>query len=208
MINGAAIVEGFHRLRLVATLRPVCAAGCASTVGFNHELSGNDIGVGVGNNWFGRTVMAATIARRGPPSVICIRLLVGLVFLSEGIQKFMYPDQLGRAASSGSASTATFFADLDGVVEIVCGTLVLLGLLTRVAAVPLLIDMVGAIVLTKLRALQPGGFLGVEGFWGMAHAARTDLSMLLGLIFLLWSGPGRWSLDRRLSKRATACGAR
>lgn len=150
MINGAAIVEGFHRLRLVATLRPVCAAGCASTVGFNHELSGNDIGVGVGNNWFGRTVMAATIARRG----------------------------------------------------------VLLGLLTRVAAVPLLIDMVGAIVLTKLRALQPGGFLGVEGFWGMAHAARTDLSMLLGLIFLLWSGPGRWSLDRRLSKRATACGAR
>lgn len=88
------------------------------------------------------------------------------------------------------------------------GTLVLLGLLTRVAAVPLLIDMVGAIVLTKLRALQPGGFLGVEGFWGMAHAARTDLSMLLGLIFLLWSGPGRWSLDRRLSKRATACGAR
>ncbi|APR58755.1 hypothetical protein DSI35_15710 [Mycobacterium tuberculosis] len=67
MINGAAIVEGFHRLRLVATLRPVCAAGCASTVGFNHELSGNDIGVGVGNNWFGRTVMAATIARRGPP---------------------------------------------------------------------------------------------------------------------------------------------
>lgn len=153
--------------------------------------------------------MAATIARRGPPSVICIRLLVGLVFLSEGIQKFMYPDQLGPGRFERiGIPAATFFADLDGVVEIVCGTLVLLGLLTRVAAVPLLIDMVGAIVLTKLRALQPGGFLGVEGFWGMAHAARTDLSMLLGLIFLLWSGPGRWSLDRRLSKRATACGAR
>ncbi len=144
-----------------------------------------------------------------PPSVICIRLLVGLVFLSEGIQKFMYPDQLGPGRFERiGIPAATFFADLDGVVEIVCGTLVLLGLLTRVAAVPLLIDMVGAIVLTKLRALQPGGFLGVEGFWGMAHAARTDLSMLLGLIFLLWSGPGRWSLDRRLSKRATACGAR
>lgn len=145
----------------------------------------------------------------GPPSVICIRLLVGLVFLSEGIQKFMYPDQLGPGRFERiGIPAATFFADLDGVVEIVCGTLVRLGLLTRVAAVPLLIDMVGAIVLTKLRALQPGGFLGVEGFWGMAHAARTDLSMLLGLIFLLWSGPGRWSLDRRLSKRATACGAR
>ncbi|AFE18273.1 hypothetical protein MRGA327_21480 [Mycobacterium tuberculosis RGTB327] len=124
--------------------------------------------------------------------------MVGLVFLSEGIQKFMYPDQLGPGRFERiGIPAATFFADLDGVVEIVCGTLVLLGLLTRVAAVPLLIDMVGAIVLTKLRALQPGGFLGVEGFWGMAHAARTDLSMLLGLIFLLWSGPGRWSLDRR-----------
>lgn len=119
----------------------------------------------------------------GPPSVICIRLLVGLVFLSEGIQKFMYPDQLGPGRFERiGIPAATFFADLDGVVEIVCGTLVLLGLLTRVAAVPLLIDMVGAIVLTKLRALQPGGFLGV-GLLGHGprcpdrpvDAARIDL---------------------------------
>lgn len=127
--------------------------------------------------------MAATIARRGPPSVICIRLLVGLVFLSEGIQKFMYPDQLGPGRFERiGIPAATFFADLDGVVEIVCGTLVLLGLLTRVAAVPLLIDMVGAIVLTKLRALQPGGFRG-RGLLGHGprcpdrpvDAARIDL---------------------------------
>lgn len=139
----------------------------------------------------------------GPPAVICVRLLVGLVFLSEGIQKFLYPHQLGpgRFEKIGIPS-ATFFADLDGVAEIVCGTLVILGLLTRVAAVPLLIDISGAIALTKVRELQPGGFLGVEGFWGMAHDARTDLSMLLGLIFLLWAGPGRWSLDAWLAKPA------
>jgi len=136
----------------------------------------------------------------GPPAVICIRLLVGLVFLSEGIQKFLYPHQLGPGRFERiGIPAATFLADLDGVVEIVCGTLVVIGLLTRIAAIPLLIDIIGAIVLTKIPELRPGGFLGVEGFWGMAHDARTDLSMLLGLIFLLWAGPGRWSLDARLT---------
>lgn len=141
----------------------------------------------------------------GPPAVIGVRLLVGLVFLSEGIQKFLYPNQLGpgRFEKIGIPAAA-FFANLDGLVEIACGTLVILGLMTRAAAVPLLIDITGAIVLTKIRELQPGGFLGVEGFWGMAHDARTDLSMFLGLIFLLWAGPGRWSLDAWLTRPTSA----
>ena len=144
----------------------------------------------------------------GPPAVICVRLLVGLVFLSEGIQKFLYPHQLGPGRFERiGIPAATFFANLDGVVEIVCGTMVVLGLLTRIAAVPLLLDIVGAIVLTKLPELQPGGFLGVQGFWGMAHDARADLSMLLGLIFLLWAGPGQWSLDARLAKPAAVSNA-
>jgi uncharacterized membrane protein YphA (DoxX/SURF4 family) len=139
----------------------------------------------------------------GPSAVICVRLLVGLVFLGEGIQKFLYPHQLGPGRFERiGIPAATFFADLDGIVEIVCGTLIVLGLLTRIAAVPLLVDITGAIVLTKIPELQPGGFLGVEGFWGMAHDARTDLSMLLGLIFLLWAGPGRWSLDAWIAKPA------
>ncbi len=144
----------------------------------------------------------------GPPAVICVRLLVGLVFLSEGIQKFLYPHQLGpgRFEKIGIPA-ATFFANLDGVVEIVCGTMVIIGLLTRVAAVPLLLDIIGAIVLTKVRELEPGGFLGVEGFWGMAHDARTDLSMLLGLLFLVWAGPGQWSLDAWLGKPADVSNA-
>jgi uncharacterized membrane protein YphA (DoxX/SURF4 family) len=136
--------------------------------------------------------------------VICVRLLVGLVFLSEGIQKFLYPHQLGPGRFERiGIPAATFFANLDGIVEIVCGTLIVLGLLARIAAVPLLIDITGAIVLTKIPELRPGGFLGVKGFWGMAHDARTDLSMLLGLIFLLWAGPGRWSVDAWIAKPAT-----
>jgi uncharacterized membrane protein YphA (DoxX/SURF4 family) len=145
----------------------------------------------------------------GPAAVICVRLQVGVVFLSEGIQKFVYPHQLGpgRFTKIGIPA-ATFFADLDGVVEIGCGSLLIVGLLTRLAAVPLLIDICGAIGLTKIRELQPGGFLGVHGFWGMAHDARADWSMLLGLIFLLWVGPGRWSLDHALTRRVGASGGR
>lgn len=109
----------------------------------------------------------------GPPAVICVRLLVGVVFLSEGVQKFLYPHQLGpgRFTTIGIPA-ATFFANLDGVVEILCGTVVIVGLLTRLAAIPLLIDILGAIGLTKVRELQPGGFLGYtdSGGWPTTHA--------------------------------------
>jgi uncharacterized membrane protein YphA (DoxX/SURF4 family) len=83
---------------------------------------------------------------------------------------------------------------------------VVVGLLTRLAAIPLLIDISGAIALTKIPELRPGGFLGVQGSWGMAHDARPDFSMLLGLIFLLITGLGRWSLDAPLARarRSTA----
>jgi hypothetical protein len=59
-----------------------------------------------------------------------------------------------------------------------------LGLVTRLATIPLLIDICAAIVLTKIHELRSGGFGGVAEFWGMAHDARTDFAMLLGLIFL------------------------
>jgi uncharacterized membrane protein YphA (DoxX/SURF4 family) len=139
----------------------------------------------------------------GPAAVVCVRVAVGLVFLSEGIQKFLYPHTLGPGRFDKiGIPAATFFANLDGVVEIACGALIVLGLVTRLAAIPLLIDISLAIVLTKLRELRPGGFGGIQGFWGMAHDARTDVAMLRGLIFLLWVGPGCWSLDATLARRA------
>src|SRR5688500_9833600 len=84
-----------------------------------------------------------------------------------------------------------------GVVEIVCGALILLGLFTRLAAIPLIINMLVAILSTKIPILLGYGFWGFSlrsvpygGFWGMAHEARTDWSMLLGSIFLLIVGAG------------------
>jgi uncharacterized membrane protein YphA (DoxX/SURF4 family) len=140
--------------------------------------------------------------------VILIRLVVGGVFLSEGIQKFLFPNEngVGRFAKIGIPSPEVM-APFVGLVEIVCGTLILIGLLTRLAAIPLIIDMLVAILSTKIPILLGSGFWGFSlrnlpyyGFWGMAHEARTDFAMLLGSIFLLIVGAGVWSLDARLSK--------
>jgi putative oxidoreductase len=83
--------------------------------------------------------------------VILIRLIVGGVFLSEGIQKFLFPDEngVGRLAKIGIPSPE-FTAPFVGVVEIVCGVLILFGLLTRLAAIPLIIDMLVAIISTPV----------------------------------------------------------
>lgn len=133
--------------------------------------------------------------------------MVGAVFLSEGIQKFLFSDEVGagRFAKIGIPSPEVM-APFVGVVETVCGALILLGLFTRLAAIPLIINMLVAILSTKIPILLGHGFWGFSlrnvpyyGFWGMAHEARTDFSMLLGSLFLLIVGAGAWSLDRRLS---------
>jgi putative oxidoreductase len=142
-----------------------------------------------------------------PRSVLLIRLIVGGVFLSEGIQKFLYASEngAGRFAKIGIPSPEVM-GPFVAVVEIACGALILFGLLTRLAAMPLIIDMLVAIVSTKIPILLAHGFWGFSlrtvpyyGFWGIAHEARTDFAMLLGSIFLLIVGAGKWSMDARIS---------
>ena len=125
-------------------------------------------------------------------AVILIRILVGWVFVSEGIQKFLFPAALGwgRFAKIG-IPFPHISAPLVGAVEIVCGLLVILGLWTRLASVPLLIVIGTAIWTTKIPMLHHGGV------WAMLHEARTDFSMVLGLLFLLIAGPGSWSVNRQ-----------
>jgi putative oxidoreductase len=136
----------------------------------------------------GGTRRGAALA--APAAVVLIRLLVGLVFLSEGIQKFLFPAALGVGRFTKIGIPAPeFLAPFVGAVEIGCGALVVVGLVTRLAAVPLLIDITVAIATTKIPLLSRAGF------WAAAHEARTDYSMLLGLIFLLIVGGGPWSLD-------------
>src|SRR5437016_9442913 len=154
---------------------------------------------------FGRKVIATS----APRSVILIRLIVGAVFLSEGIQKFLFPNDLGvgRFIKIGIPAPQVM-APFVGVIELVCGTLIILGLLTRLAAVPLIIDISVAILSTKTPILLGHGFwrfslskLPTYGFWSMAHEARVDYAMLLGSIFLLIVGAGAWSIDAWLSSR-------
>ena len=147
---------------------------------------------------------------KAPAAVILIRLVVGGVFLTEGIQKFLYPGEVGTGRFAKIViPNADVMAPFVGVVEIICGVLILLGLLTRLAAIPLIIDMLVAIVSTKIPILLGHGFWGFGlrnlpyyGFWGFAHEARTDFAMLLGSLFLLIVGAGAWSLDARLTTRS------
>jgi uncharacterized membrane protein YphA (DoxX/SURF4 family) len=133
------------------------------------------------------------------PAILFIRLAVGCIFLSEGIQKFLFPAELGagRFTKIGIPAPA-FFGPFVGAVEITGGVLVLLGLLTRLAAAPLLLIMLVAISTTKLAQLPE------VGFWETAHGARTDFAMLLCCLFLLAVGGGKWSADAALLNRNSA----
>ena len=139
--------------------------------------------------------MRRFLATHAPAAVIIIRLMVGGVFISEGIQKFLFPAEVGagRFAKIGIPSPE-IVAPFVGCFEIGCGTLVLLGLVTRFAVIPLVVVMLTAIATTKIPILWN------DGFWKMAHEARTDWSMLLGCLFLLIVGAGRWSIDAYVSR--------
>jgi uncharacterized membrane protein YphA (DoxX/SURF4 family) len=129
----------------------------------------------------------------GSRAVILIRLMVGIVFLSEGIQKFLYPAELGvgRFAKIGIPSP-DLMGPFVGAAEIVCGSLILLGLFVRLAASVMLIDISVALLSTKLPILlgsAVGPFslpkLPRYGLWSSLHEARVDLCMWLGSLFLI-----------------------
>jgi putative oxidoreductase len=131
-------------------------------------------------------------------------------FFSEGIQKLIFPDILGAGRF---AKIGIPFADLMGpfvgVVETVCGALIIIGLFTRLAAIPLIVIMIVALASTKLPIVL-GHDVGIFhlssdikrlGFWSMMHEARADLTMLLGALYLLIEGAGAWSLDAMFTRR-------
>jgi len=130
--------------------------------------------------------------RRASWGILLVRILVGWVFLSEGIQKFLFPALLGAGRFTKIGIVAPqFTGPLVGVVEIVCGSLLILGLFTVLAVGPLLIDILVAIATTKLPMLAK------QGFWATMHEGRTDFCMLLGLIAIALLGAGSISLDKR-----------
>ena len=149
-----------------------------------------------------------------PRSVLIMRAMAGGVFLSEGILKFVYTNQgVGRFTKLGIPApelTATFVGGL----EIIGGILLIAGLFTRVIAIPFIIEMVVAILTTKISLylgtsplpLPPS--LPKVGFWAVMHETRSDYAQILTAIFLLVVGPGPWSLDALLRRRSSARGPR
>jgi len=141
----------------------------------------------------GDSLLGRMVRTSAPGAVIVIRFLAGGVFFVEGVKKFLFAEQwgAGRFARIGIPWPA-FTGPFVGTVEIVCGLLLLLGLLTRLGAIVLLINISVAIATTKIPILIKSGFFAME------DPARTDYSMFMSLVFLIAVGAGRWSLDSAL----------
>ena len=127
--------------------------------------------------------------------LIIPRIVVGLIFLTEGIQKYLFPELLGtgRFVKIGFGNPA-FWAYFTGCFEIICGIMVLFGLLTRLASIPLFIIMAFAFATTKYTLLIE------KGFWIFAHEYRTDFAMTMLLLLLLFFGGGNLSLDSKIKR--------
>ncbi|STX50906.1 DoxX [Legionella busanensis] len=141
------------------------------------------------------------------PWVIFIRLGIGFVFFPEGIQKLIFPELFGRGWFKNlGIPYPNILGPLVGWLELVCGVLILLGLFTRIACIPLIILMIIALLTTKMPIWfngQWGPFQVREvnryGFWSMLHEARSDWAMLMGCCYLLIVGAGSWSIDAYLN---------
>jgi len=154
-------------------------------------------------NWFRNTPVD------GPSSTLLLRLMAGGVFFWEGILKFVYVNQgIGRFTKLGMPFPS-FTADFVGVLEIVGGLLVLSGFLTRLIAVPFVIEMIVAILSTKI-SLYLGTFpLPLPssppqvGIWAVLHEVRSEYAQILTMLFLAINGPGRCSIDALLKRCTT-----
>lgn len=140
------------------------------------------------SNSFWRKMIAPAWHSR---AVLFVRLAVGLIFFTQGVLKYIDPNMGVNRFTRIGFPHPYFTAHFVGTFEMICGALVLLGLITRIAAIPLLIVICTAIATTKIPEL----FHPNQGFWFMVSDARTDFAMLMSLLFLLRTGAGRWSLD-------------
>ena len=154
------------------------------------------------------TLLSRALETSAPAATILIRIVVGLVFFGEGVQKFLYPDEVGAGRFAKiPISNPELTASFVGVVEVLCGLLILAGLLTRFASIPLVAVMLTALFTTKIPILLGSEFLGFSlrkvsyyGIWGFLHESRTDLAMLFSSLFLLVVGGGSRSIDKLISE--------
>ncbi|HMD99599.1 MAG TPA: DoxX family protein [Terriglobia bacterium] len=148
----------------------------------------------------------------GPKSTLLLRLMAGGVFLWEGIVKFVYVNQgVGRFTKLG-LPYPHFTADFVGWLEIVGGILLLSGLMTRLIAIPFIIEMIVAILSTKISLYLGTSPLPLPpapprvGAWAVLHEIRSDYAQIMTVAFLLINGPGKWSLDALLRRERKPSG--
>jgi putative oxidoreductase len=142
----------------------------------------------------------------GPRSVLLLRLMVGGVFFWEGVLKFVYVNQgVGRFTKLGMPFPA-FTAEFVGCLEIVGGLLLIAGLFTRVIAIPFVIEMIVAMLSTKISMYLGTSPLPLPpvppqtGFWAVLHEIRSEYAQIMTALFLMVNGPGKWSFDAVLDK--------
>jgi len=137
----------------------------------------------------------------GKTSIVIIRLMAGAVFLFEGILKFVYDNQgVGRFTKLGFPLPETM-ANLIATGEILGGIFLLLGLFTRYISLYFILQMIVAILSTKISLYFGKSPLPIPsvppqlGFWAVEHESRSDYAQIMTCIFLLIEGAGRMSLD-------------
>lgn len=140
--------------------------------------------------------LRSLLATDAPASVLLIRVSVTLIFVSEGIQKFLFQAAFGAGRYSRiGLPMPGLMAPFVGTLQIACGLLVLAGFLTRPAALLLALDMFAATLTTKIPIIHE------RGFWAMAHEAPMDVAMFFSSAFLAVVGAGPRSVDARITRR-------
>lgn len=136
-----------------------------------------------------------------PAATVLIRMLAGLVFFSEGILKFVYVNQgVGRFTKLGFPMPAEL-AHVVAVWEIAGGLLLLAGWMTRPVAIAFILEMIVAVLSTKIglyygtSPLPKPAAAPFLGPWAVLHETRSDYAQIMSCLFLLLAGPGRLSVD-------------
>ncbi len=138
-------------------------------------------------------IMTRILQTSNDGKMVFVRMIAGVVFVSEGIQKYLVVSLLGPSYFQDIGfGHPMFWSYFTGSFEIVCGLLVIAGLFTRIAAVPLLTIMITAYFTAKLPVLLDKGFLS------FAQVYRVDYALTILIIMLLVYGAGRWSVDLRI----------
>jgi putative oxidoreductase len=140
-------------------------------------------------------IKALILNTENDKKIIFMRIIVGSAFIIEGILKYLFLDVYGPSYFNEIGFNHAFFwAYFTGAFEIFCSILILLGLLTRLASIPLLTVMIVAFITTKLPLLTD------KSFWTFAHEYRIDFSLTILLILLIVYGGGKWSVDLKIAQ--------